>query len=247
MVWSDALTDFRGSITATGAGSRDGGAVEVSSHGVLGFRGSVDVTSVGGKTGTLMLDPFDVTISSGSDTNISNSSNTFSPTGNSSILSVSTLQTALASANVTVSTGAGGAQNGDITVANAVSWSSGNSLALSAAGAVNVNAPITATNGGSLSMTGSTISVTGTSVNLDGTLTATATAPGAATAVSLNNATIAVGSGASSIVGVSATGYGLNLTGSSSLTAAAGGTSTLNGTNTGSTVLAATQLPVMPA
>ncbi len=39
VVWSDALTDFRGSITATGGGTGNGGAVEVSSHGVLGFGG----------------------------------------------------------------------------------------------------------------------------------------------------------------------------------------------------------------
>jgi len=241
VVWSDTLTDFRGSITATGGGTGNGGAVEVSSHGMLGFAGSVDVTATSGRTGTLLLDPFDVTISSGSDSNISNSSNTFSPTGNSSILSVTTLQNALATANVTVNTGSSGAQAGDITVSNAVSWSSGNTLALTAAGAVNVNAAISATNGGSLSMTGSTISVSATSITLDGTLTATATASGATTAVSLSNATISVGSGASTISGTSFTGFGVNFVGSSNLTAGGGGTLTIGGTNTGSAVLAATQ------
>jgi filamentous hemagglutinin family protein len=244
VVWSDTLTDFRGSITARGGGAGNGGAVEVSSHGVLGFAGSVDVTATSGKTGTLLLDPYDVTISTGSDTNISNSSNTFTPTGNSSILSVTTLQTALATANVTVSTGASGVQNGDITVANAVSWGSGNSLALNAAGAVNVNAAITATNGGSLSMTGGTISVSGVSISLGGTLTATATASGTNTGVNLTNATISVGSGTSTISGTSATGYGVNFIGSSNLTAGSGGTLTVGGTNTGSTVLSATQFAI---
>jgi len=222
VVWSDTVTDFRGSITATGGNIGNGGAVEVSSHGVLGFGGRVDVTAASGKTGTLLLDPYDVTISSGSDTNISNSGNTFTPTGNSSILSVSTLQSALATANVTVSTGASGVQNGDITVANAVSWSSGNTLALNAAGAVNVNAAITATNGGSLSMTGSTISVTGASITLGGTLTATATASGTNTGVSLSNATISVGSGTSAISGTSPNGFGVDISGTTSLTVSTG-------------------------
>jgi len=44
-------------------------------------------------------------------------------------MTVAALQSALASSNVVLSTGAG-TGNGDITVANAVSWSSGNSLTL---------------------------------------------------------------------------------------------------------------------
>jgi filamentous hemagglutinin family protein len=228
VVWSDTLTDFRGSIEATGGSAGNGGAVEVSSHGVLGFAGRVDVTAASGKTGTLLLDPYDVTISSGSDSNIANSSNNFTPTGNSSILSVSTLQSALATANVTVSTGSSGSQNGDITVANPVSWSSGNTLALNAAGAVNVNAAITATNGGSLSLTGTTIAVNGTSITLGGTLAATATASGTSTAVSLSNAAISVGSGASTIGGTSPNGFGVDISGTTSL-AASTGSFTVNG------------------
>ena len=242
VVWSDGQTDFRGSIAATGNGVGNGGAVEVSSHGVLGFAGTVDVTAMGGKTGTLLLDPYDVTISTGSDTNMSSSGNTFSPTGNSSILSVTTLQTALLTANITVTTGSSGSQNGDITVANAVSWASGYSLTLNAAGAININAPITATNGGSLSLSGATISVNSTAITLGGSLTASATASGAATAVTLNNAAITVGGGASTIAGTSATGIGVDFIGSSSLAAGAGASLVVSGSNTGSTVLAATNL-----
>jgi len=147
VIWSNSLTNFRGAIAASGGSAGQGGAVEVSSHGVLGFGGSVDVTAKSGKTGTLLLDPFDVTISAGSDTSIANGGNTFTPTGNSSILSVGTLQAALATANVTVSTGGGGAQSGNITVADALTWSSANSLTLNAAGAIAINAPITASSG----------------------------------------------------------------------------------------------------
>ena len=66
-VWSDATTSFAGQITATGgAGGGNGGYVEVSAnpatHGVLDFTGSADLTAPKGATGTLLLDPYDITI-----------------------------------------------------------------------------------------------------------------------------------------------------------------------------------------
>jgi filamentous hemagglutinin family protein len=222
VVWSDSQTDFRGSITATGNGTGNGGAVEVSSHGVLGFAGRVDVTAANGKTGTLLLDPYDVTISTGVDSNMSSAGNSFSPTGNSSVLSVTTLQTALATANITVTTGSSGSQNGDITVANALTWVSGNSLTLNAAGAININAPITASNGGSLSLSGATISVNSTAITLGGSLTANATASGTNTAITLSSATISVGSGVSTISATSPNGYGVDISGTTSLAASTG-------------------------
>ncbi|MGJ4953666.1 beta strand repeat-containing protein [Bradyrhizobium sp. HKCCYLS20291] len=238
VLWSDEFTEFRGTISATGAGTGNGGAVETSSHGVLNYRGTVDVTAQNGRTGTLLLDPYDITISTGSDTTVSNAGGTYSPTANSSILSVATLQTALASANVTVDTGSSGAQSGNITLANALTWSSGNSLSLNAAGAILLNAGITASNG-SLQLTGSQISFN-SSVNLGGTLTATSTASGANTALSFNGGSIAVGAGSSTVSGTSSTGYGALLAGNTSLTTTGGGTLVVGGTNTGSTTTAAT-------
>src|SRR6185437_9968982 len=117
------------------------------------------------------------------------SGNNFSATGNSSVLSVTTLQAALLTANVTVDTGSSGNQNGDITVANAVSWATGNSLTLNAAGAISINAPITAPSG-SLNLSAAAISVNSTAITLGGSLTASASASGAANAVVLDNATI---------------------------------------------------------
>ena len=66
-VWSDATTNFAGRITATGGPSGgDGGYVEVSAnpatHGVLAYSGLADLTAPKGKTGTLLLDPTDITI-----------------------------------------------------------------------------------------------------------------------------------------------------------------------------------------
>jgi hypothetical protein len=54
----------------------------------------------------------------------------------------------LGTANVTVSTGSSGTQAGTITVSNAVSWASGNTLTLNAASNITVNAALSATGGG---------------------------------------------------------------------------------------------------
>ena len=68
-VWSDATTNFAGRITATGGPSGgDGGYAEVSANpatlGVLTYSGFADLTAPKGKTGTLLLDPFNITICS---------------------------------------------------------------------------------------------------------------------------------------------------------------------------------------
>src|SRR5882724_3838068 len=125
ILWSDQDTSFAGTILALGGKEiGNGGFAEVSSHGVLTYTGITDLRAANGTFGTLLLDPYDVTISTASSSNMSPSS-PFTPSGNSSILNVTTLQNALALANVTVTTGGAGSpgtQNGDITVANAVTW-----------------------------------------------------------------------------------------------------------------------------
>jgi filamentous hemagglutinin family protein len=148
VVWSDQATSFDGTILARGGtNSGDGGFVETSGH-QLAFNGTVDTSAPYGLYGTLLLDPFNVTISSGTNTNGSISSGTLTPSGNDSILNATTLQNALASNNVTVTTGSSGSQSGDITVAAPVSWSSASTLALNANRQITINAAITGTSGG---------------------------------------------------------------------------------------------------
>ncbi len=60
VIWSDGHTSFAGQISAKGQTA--GGFSEVSSHDLLGFTGRVDLTSMHGTTGTLLLDPENVTI-----------------------------------------------------------------------------------------------------------------------------------------------------------------------------------------
>ena len=168
VVWSDRLTQFNGSIDATGTAAGAGGTAEVSSHGVLAYDGVTDLRAANGKTGSLLLDPYDVTISTGADSNSSYSSGTFTPTGNSSVINTTTLDNQLASANVTVTTSGAGAQNGDITVANAVSWTGANSLTLSSTRDININAGITSSGGALALNAGRALNITGATINTGG-------------------------------------------------------------------------------
>uniref|UniRef100_UPI002FBE0288 beta strand repeat-containing protein n=1 Tax=Azorhizobium caulinodans TaxID=7 RepID=UPI002FBE0288 len=119
---------------------------EVSGKVRLAFDGTADLRSESGAFGTLLLDPYNLTISAASGSGMSG----FNANANNSVLNVSTLTNALATANVTVTTGAGGAQAGNITVATPINWSSGSALTLSAYGSIAVNASITGGTGSSI-------------------------------------------------------------------------------------------------
>src|SRR3989338_7859860 len=155
IVWSELATRAYGTIEAKGGEvSGDGGLAEVSGKQYLEMQASVDLTSPFGKVGTLLLDPYNITIQdAGTTTNPPGASaNPWESASNSSILTTANLETMLASASVTVQTGAAGAQDGDITVSNNIDWSSAYSLTLSAVGGaasdITVNAAITATGAG---------------------------------------------------------------------------------------------------
>lgn len=137
IVWADGDTVFAGHIVATGGAlGGDGGFAEVSGKGRLAFVGSVDLTAAQGAIGSLLLDPFNLTISASTDANIAGG---FDAAGNDSVLNVTTLQNALTGADVTVSTGSSGSQAGDITVADSISWGSASTLTLQAAGSITLD------------------------------------------------------------------------------------------------------------
>ncbi|WP_371379075.1 beta strand repeat-containing protein [Sporomusa aerivorans] len=142
VVWANDTTKYDGAITARGgANSGNGGQTEVSGKRILAFNGTVDLRAENGRTGNLLLDPYNLTISNSTNSNLTGTS----ATGNDSVLNASTLTGLLNSANVTVSTGSGGTQDGNITVAAPVNWSSDSVLTLSAAGNIAFNAGLTAT------------------------------------------------------------------------------------------------------
>ncbi|HML42789.1 MAG TPA: GLUG motif-containing protein, partial [Hyphomicrobium zavarzinii] len=142
IVWSDSLTSFEGRISARGGAlGGDGGFVEVSGKQVLDYRGLADLTSYKGRFGTLLLDPYDITIWSGASARVSG----LTPSANDSLINVSTLRDQIELANVTLTTGASGSQNGNITLLAPLSWTADTVLTLSAAGSIFVHAPIVAT------------------------------------------------------------------------------------------------------
>jgi len=67
IIWGDKNTSFTGNIEAKGGiNGGNGGFVEVSGKENLNFNGKVDTTAPKGNTGTLLLDPENVTIVNGS-------------------------------------------------------------------------------------------------------------------------------------------------------------------------------------
>ncbi|HEY9701714.1 MAG TPA: filamentous hemagglutinin N-terminal domain-containing protein, partial [Allocoleopsis sp.] len=74
IVWADKTTKFEGNITANGGEiSGNGGFVEVSGKENLIFRGDVKTTALNGLSGTLLIDPTNIIIASGSGGNITDS------------------------------------------------------------------------------------------------------------------------------------------------------------------------------
>ena len=141
VVWSDRFTSFAGAISATGAGAAAGGDAEVSGKARLAYSGTADLRSETGRFGTLLLDPYNLTISSATSSGMSG----FDAGADDSVLKASTLTDALGTANVTVTTGSSGSQAGDITVAAPLAWSSNSTLTLKAEGNIAFSAPVTAT------------------------------------------------------------------------------------------------------
>jgi filamentous hemagglutinin family protein len=154
IVWADDITRFYGTISARGgAQSGNGGFVETSGKRSLDFMGLVDTRAPSGATGTLLLDPTDITISTAPSTEtMSFSSGTFAdPTTTPSNLDVTTLTTQLGSSGVQISTGSPGSGltgNGDINVNAPISYTSPNYLVFIAGRDINVNAGNNITNFG---------------------------------------------------------------------------------------------------
>ncbi len=151
IIWSDDTTEFYGHVSAQGGlEGGDGGFAEISGKNYLDFNGTINLLAPQGENGILLLDPTNISISSGSNAHV-NGSTPFAPNADNvtSVLNVATLQAALAGGNVIVQTRATGAQVGDITVDAAITWSSGTTLTLDAHRDVIVNQAI---NGGGLTM-----------------------------------------------------------------------------------------------
>jgi filamentous hemagglutinin family protein len=226
-LWADDWTTFAGNILAK-AGSLfgDGGFVETSGKQTLVASGLVDAFAPNGTGGTWLLDPNNITISTGANANEAGDPN-FTSTNDSSVVNTTSIQTDLNNGtNVSITTASAGAntQLGDITVSNTITKSlsggSGNAtLTLSAANNITINAAITSTSGklgvvldadsdasGSGEITvGAAITSNGGNITMGGGATpATTAAFGNATSadgVQINNVTVDAGGGNISIRG----------------------------------------------
>ena len=214
-VWADQQTAMYGHIDARGgAQGGNGGFVETSGKQYLDFRGLVDLRAVRGATGTLLLDPTDINISSAPTTSditpvtavsggVTTTTNTGSnPTSN---LSTTDLVNQLNLGNVVVSTSSGAAapSGGTITVSSPVTgWSAASTLTLSATKDININAPITGPNGtlvlntapgsgGNISQSGA-ITVSGLAFNADGQVTLTTAGNSISTLAGIAKGNVAV-------------------------------------------------------
>ncbi|HVE44129.1 MAG TPA: autotransporter-associated beta strand repeat-containing protein, partial [Gammaproteobacteria bacterium] len=160
VIWADQDTYFYGSISARGgAMGGNGGWVETSGKAYLDVATArVNTLAPAGLTGTWLLDPTNIYIATnqaaattagmvGTDSTANvNNAGTFQASGavQDSLLTVANLVAGLGSSNIIVTTtNASGTGLGNITVVNAVTWASANTLTLTAANNIVINAAIT--------------------------------------------------------------------------------------------------------
>lgn len=154
IVWSDDNTYFAGMNSARGGDTAgDGGFVEVSGELTLTYRGLTDTRAPNGSWGTLLLDPSNIDIADSS----------VVPDPANITVTTSGLQSNLELGDVILTTSGTGSQTdvngttdlggsdtqaGNIRIRTALSWSSTSDLTLIADNNVEINAPVTAADGG---------------------------------------------------------------------------------------------------
>ena len=106
----------------------------------------MNATAVNGESGSLLIDPYDVTISTNADAfPLAWPGTPFTPTGSGSNINTGTLNTQLGLSSITITTvNGGGLEHGDITVSNQIDLDGGkdNTLTLQAEDDIIINAQI---------------------------------------------------------------------------------------------------------
>lgn len=123
IVWSDARTDFDGSLSAKGGENLgNGGFAEISSKNILdiptGWSQRINVSAVNGLVGKLLFDPNDITIVDVGATSIITNPETAIDSGN--ILLDSDIIGFLFGSDLEITTAVGVGGDGDITIGNGV-------------------------------------------------------------------------------------------------------------------------------
>ena len=149
IAWSDHATRFYGTVTAKGGiNSGDGGFVEVSGENGLDFRGDVNTQATNGKSGTLLLDPYDLEIDNVGTTALVDAANlAFGADFTSSILDVTLIDNA--AANTTISLQA----RNNITFKTSINSNNANvNLVASAGNQITANAGVSIATSGDVSL-----------------------------------------------------------------------------------------------
>ena len=147
IVFAEDTANIYGNISARGGVlGGNGGFVETSGLQNLQITTTPDVSAQFGLGGEWLIDPYNVEIVAGAGNTNINGTNPFIPTGDGAQLGVDLIIAALTGgANVTITTGAGGTQDGNITLSTPLDYNGGtgtNTLTLSAANDININADI---------------------------------------------------------------------------------------------------------
>ncbi len=121
VLWSDAYTNFAGTIAARGGAlAGNGGRVETSSKDNLQALGSVDASAALGNAGEWLLDPTNVNISNAVDSGVTTGGANpivFTPSGASANVQASQINASLsAGTSVTLTTASSGSSVGDINI-----------------------------------------------------------------------------------------------------------------------------------
>ena len=259
IVWGTDVANVHGTLAANGgAQGGQGGHIETSGHELDTDGIAVSVTGgPGGAGGSWLLDPYNVTISTGTQTGGSFSSGVWTPNASGSLVNISSIQSLLNSgSNVTITTTGAGAQEGNIAINSSIAKTAGGnaSLTLIADGRITTNASsgahrgITSTSGAlNVSMTANATTSAATTSGIalryldistnGGNISATASGAQSATAPALslqNNSWATTGTGNISLSGVlpsNANSQGVFL--SANTLSTVGGAITVSGTSGG--------------
>ena len=214
IAWADIATGFDGTLSAQGGQySGNGGFAEVSGKEYLNVDNlRINLAAPMGNAGTLLLDPSDVSLTTGiADSGVNFAAGTYTPTNNTTsniqIDGATGINTRLASGNIIIlATQTAGGNAGAITVVNPISWNSANSLTLTASHNILVNASITNAGSGGLTMTsGNSVSInstitTGGTININATNSITVSSPISTTGS--GNISLTSGGGAFNMVNI---------------------------------------------
>jgi filamentous hemagglutinin family protein len=128
---SGGTVKVSGTLDASAPSGGNGGKIDTSGAQVqVTSDAHISTVAAVGKTGTWLIDPTDFTIGAGAGAQTTSG------------IGATTLQANLGTGNVAITTSAGGTQSGDINVNAPVSWTA-NTLTLTAANNINVNAVMT--------------------------------------------------------------------------------------------------------